>query len=653
MWDGRPVITDTESKLSPLRPPGARVGHRQIRIPSCHEHFFYVLFTASRFVTYPFILPRVTWYGPKTLINRLKGNDDSFGYFPEELKRTVSSQLPDNNVESVVYPQYATKGELTQASVNFLDWLKERVMEIRKAKLEKPWPPNDRQVGVILVAHSMGGFVASEALFHILDERATADDPDAPIFPLIQGILAFDTPYNGLARPMFVYGAFSNYQKVSSVFNVMTALSAAPASLSMALKRGASSLPGPASSTGKGASKAVAGPAAWKTWQLVAVRTGTVGAIAAGGVAAYVHRQQILQGVQNVRNLKKQDIVEGYNQSVDRLGQGLAYINRGNVGQSFAWLSDHFTFVGVLMKQQELNKRLERLTKLGGIGIHDMYASMGENGYWSGGYFVPERTFCAVPAEEEPANLLFSRHVVKNADDEIQAHMSLFNKDKNEEYRLMMDKASKLVVTWFQDDSKIVDDPKITRPEPADSPESTIKATDEGVEVEGEEGGSEPSETQGSEEMPDESPLDIAAAASLVPLPDDADEASGEFTAEVKDKQTYMRYLMGIAQGAGTGVQQAGSSVKGYIPSSLPRIPTPSMPSIPSMTLPKVSLFSKKEKSSASDASAATTEQQSQELGAETTEPQVEEANNSNDTARGPSEEQQKNGDAQADAQAK
>ncbi|KAJ4385632.1 hypothetical protein N0V93_010061 [Gnomoniopsis smithogilvyi] len=498
-------------------------------------------------------------------------------------------------------------------------------MEIRKAKLEKPWPPSDRQVGVILVAHSMGGFVASEALFHMLDERATSDNPTAPLFPLIQGILTFDTPYNGLARSMFVYGAFSNYQKVSSVFNVMTALSAAPASLGMALKRGATSLPG-ASSVGRGASGAVAGPAAWKTWQLVAVRTGTVGAIAAGGVAAYVHRQKIMDGIQSARNMKKEDLVEGYNQSVDRLGHGLAYVNRGNVGQSFAWLSDHFTFVGVLMKQQELNKRLERLTALGGVGVHDMYASMGENGYWSGGYFVPERTFCAIPAEDQPASNLFSRHVVKKASDEIQAHMSMFMPDRNEEYQLMVKKSSALVTVWFNDDSEIVDDPKITQPEPADAPESKIKATDEGVELEGQEGVVASEATQDSEEsneMPDESPLDIAAAASLIPLPTDADGDSTEATTEVKDKQNYMRYLMGIAQNAGTGVQQAGTSVKGYFPSklptiptpSMPRVPTPSMPSMPSMTMPKVGLFSRKEKAGAAeDNSTAANEQPSEEV---------------------------------------
>ncbi|PSR82906.1 hypothetical protein BD289DRAFT_461499 [Coniella lustricola] len=595
---------------------------------------------------------------PRTLllcfVHGFKGNDDSFGRFPEDLKRTVSSELPGHKVESVVYPQYATKGELAQASINFLEWLRERVMEVRKADLEKPWPPNDRQVGVVLVAHSMGGFVASDALFQLLNERAAAtdQDPDTPLFPLIQGILTFDTPYNGLARSLFVYGAFSNYQRVSSVWNVMTALSAAPAGLSMALKRTAGSLPGPSLTRSKAAAQsAVAGPAAWKTWQLVAVRTGTVGAIAAGGVAAYVHRQEIMAAAQGVRNLKKQDIVDGYQQGIDRLGQGLAYINRGNVGHSLAWLSDHFTFVGVLMKQQELSKRLERLAALRGIGIHDIYASMGENGYWSGGYFVPERTFCAIPVAEAEksdegvkgdkddkgekseksdkeqqqqqqqlqAHQLFSRHVVAEAADEIEAHMSMFKPDKNDQYQPMVEKATKLVVGWFNDDSKIVDDPSITQTEPAekDSAEAHIKATDEGVELESEQGldvekdkvEAETSTVDEDDELPDESPLDIAAAASLVPPPGDGQDAvSGD--EEIKDKQTYVKYLMNIAHNAGTGVSQAGLSVKDYIPSKLPTISTPSMPAMPSMSMPKVGLFSRKEKSTASvDSTAPTTEE--------------------------------------------
>ncbi|KAK1754104.1 hypothetical protein QBC47DRAFT_385677 [Echria macrotheca] len=52
-------------------------------------------------------------------------------------------------------------------------------MTLRKQYLDTPWPPNDRSVGVILVAHSMGGFVASDALFETLDERRRSSSPSA------------------------------------------------------------------------------------------------------------------------------------------------------------------------------------------------------------------------------------------------------------------------------------------------------------------------------------------------------------------------------------------------------------------------------------------------------------------------------------------
>lgn len=143
--------------------------------------------------------------------------------------------------------------------------------------------------------------MASDTLFLALNDRDTDEaKKGTPIFPLIQGVLTFDTPFNGLARSMFVYGAFSNYKKVNAVFNVMTVLSAAPAVIGKtALKRTAAALPSRSSSS-----------TAWKAWQLVAVRSGTVGMIAAGGVAAYVHRQQIMDGMRSMRNLNK-DSVKG------------------------------------------------------------------------------------------------------------------------------------------------------------------------------------------------------------------------------------------------------------------------------------------------------------------------------------------------------
>ncbi|KAI1407742.1 hypothetical protein F5Y13DRAFT_195093 [Hypoxylon sp. FL1857] len=546
---------------------------------------------------------------PRTLllcfIHGFKGDDDTFRMFPDDLKEQVASKLPDHNVESIVYPKYETKGELGQCCATFLSWLKEKVMDVRKAHSEKPWPPHDRDVGVILVAHSMGGFVASDTLCLTLNERIAQGQEGAPIFPLIQGILTFDTPYNGLARSMFVYGAFSNYQKVSTVFNVMTALSAAPSAFGKsAFKRTAARAPAEKSSS-----------SAWKGWQLVAVRTGTVGAIAAGGVAAYMHRQQIMDGMRSMRNLNKESVKEGYQQSMDTLSQGLAYINRGNVGRSFEYLSDHFTFVGTLMKQQELAQRLERIASLKGIGIHDFYTSLGENGVWSGGYFVPERTFCAIPAKDHQAYHLFSRRVIKKVEDEVQAHVSMFIRDKNEEYEQMTEEASSLVVRWFNDDSDIFDDPKFASPPPPEPVEDPIATTEDGQEVpkmDGvtEDAGATKEEIEGEEQddsdLPDTSPLDITAAASVAPLPDDDEEAPQEAEVKKGRRSTYMRYLMQVAQQAGTGVKSyvptrmpempqipSGSSFKSYFPTQMPQ-----MPSIPR---PSVSMFSRRQEQPASD----------------------------------------------------
>lgn len=427
--------------------------------------------------------------------------------------------------------------------------------------------------------------MAADALFSVFNERAANASEDDPIFPLIQGILTFDTPYNGLARSMFVYGSFSNYSKVNGVFNAMTALTAAaPATLSRLGARQAAT------------SSVPSGPKnpAWTAWQLVAVRTGTVGAIAAGGVAAYTHREAIMKGVRSLRNINRDSIAQGYNQSLSTLGQGLAYINRGNVGRSFAWLSDHFTFVGALMKQAELKRRLDRLAAVRGVGVHDFYCSLGENGYWSGGYFVPERTFCAVPTEgEEEAGKLFERCVMKEAEDEIKAHMNLFRPEKHKGYEAMTERSADLVKTWFLSEEKAVDEPALREGDDGEKAESeeveaALKSVESGdVTADGtldkeQDKEKDATATEDTASLPDESPVDIAAAAALVPLPGGEGDllASADPVADAssEDKKTYLQHLFRIAQNTGT-------EVKGWWPDKVPDVSAlaPALPKVPNM----------------------------------------------------------------------
>jgi hypothetical protein len=311
-----------------------------------------------------------------------------------------------------------------------------------------------------------------------------------------------------------------------------------------------------------------------------------------------------MKGVQNVRNMNRDSIAQGYRQSVDSLGQGLAYINRGNVGKSFAWLSDHFTFVGALMKQKELNRRLERLGALKGVGLQDFYCSLGENGYWSGGYFVPERTFCAVPEPEHDAYEFFTRRRMLEADDEIQAHLNLFKPGKHKGYENMVDDSAQLVKQWFLSKAPVEEDPKFKETDEAveEEDKEVEKALEQGVDAKA----SSKDETAekdnadnkkataaaGDDELPDESPIDIAAAASLVPLPGGEGDLLGDASTEVEEgddagerqnaKRTYVQHLFEIAQ-------SAGNEAKGWWPSTMPSMPK--MPeSVSSLSMPRVSV---------------------------------------------------------------
>ncbi|KUJ07580.1 uncharacterized protein LY89DRAFT_789653 [Mollisia scopiformis] len=398
-------------------------------------------------------------------IHGFKGDEETFYQFPEDLKAAVTSSNPDIAIETRVYPKYETRGDLALSVETFKEWLQSQVITLETSST----PPNPSaihspSVAVILVAHSMGGFVAADTLFSILDNRPVSQDPNVKLmFPLIQGVLAFDTPYNGLSRSMFAYGAFSQYQNISQAWNL---LSTGTSFLSSAGAKSAASNVASNQLAARGAES----KNSWTRWSALAARTGTYGAIMAGGVAAYIHRDQILQGLRGINreNLAKinysntRDAVTSINYS-DSISQGLTYVSRESIGEGFAWMASHLKFVGALMKTTQLTTRLERLSEIEGVGVRCLYTSLGENGVWSGGYFVPKRTFCAVPtaAEKEKGDKmkeLFIECPDTKAKDEIMAHCGMFKKDRNENYGNMLDMTSQLVKEWMQTDPQKVKD---------------------------------------------------------------------------------------------------------------------------------------------------------------------------------------------------
>ena len=456
-------------------------------------------------------------------IHGFKGDDEAFYEFPQvnmnailflqhatnniqDLKTSIEATSPELKVHTSIYPKYETRGDLSSCAETFREWLQDQVTDL-ETTANTPSAILNPSVGVVLVAHSMGGFVATDALFSILSTRPTIDGKER-MFPQIVGLLTFDTPFNGLARSLFAYGAFSQYKNVSTLYNIWSSLSgglglqAASAAASSFASQKASTVPG--NEEARSVARTVGGvPASsWKRWGLLAARTGTVGAVVAGGVTAYLHREAIGESLSkiDVKNidydprsyLKKENLpnmptmptmpsMPSMPRSMPSLPKGMSVpgketlvnnlpdiatlsgVSRENIGEGFAWMAGHLKFVGTLMKQEQMSARLEHLSALHGLGKCNIFTCLGENSVWSGGYFIPRRRFCAVPIEMDPVlkgkkdsekdtdpevKGWWVENVNGKAENEIVSHCSMFQRERNDSYENLLEISGGRIVSW-------------------------------------------------------------------------------------------------------------------------------------------------------------------------------------------------------------
>ena len=211
------------------------------------------------------------------------------------------------------------------------------------------------------------------------------------MFPYIQGVLAFDTPYLGISPGVVAHGAEGHYNTATSVVSQLSGLTGmawpgkagAGAESGEKKKEPVAALPAPPS--------ADASASSWQKWGKMAMYAGAAGALAAAGGAAYLKREQITEG--------------------------------------WSWVGSHLEFVGCLVKGEELKKRVAGVVRLDhelGVGFANLYTRLGKKAMNKDGTLVGSvightRTFCNIPKSE--VKKYFKEAINDSAKDETLAHM--------------------------------------------------------------------------------------------------------------------------------------------------------------------------------------------------------------------------------------
>jgi hypothetical protein len=249
----------------------------------------------------------------------------------------------------------------------------------------------------------MGGIVAADTLLALASDKpidASADSNESIVnafmFPYIQGVLAFDTPYLGISPGVVAHGAEDHYKAASAAITQLSGISGMIWGGSAAAADDAEGKKGNENKKTVGALPAPptvpATVPAWQRWGKIAMYAGAAGAIAAGGAAAYMKRDQITEG--------------------------------------WSWVGSHLEFVGCLMRGEDLKKRMSGVIKLNkelGVGFANLYTKLGKKAQGKDGSMVGstignQRTFCNLPKTD--AMIYFHEAINDAAPDETSAHTS-------------------------------------------------------------------------------------------------------------------------------------------------------------------------------------------------------------------------------------
>ncbi|CAL1701039.1 unnamed protein product [Somion occarium] len=317
-------------------------------------------------------------------IHGFKGTDSTFAQFPERLRHVLAETISDVVVESIVFPAYETKGELTAAVIRFADWLTNLTVQ---REVAYGVGGGAGKAKIILCGHSMGGLLAADALIEFVRTRP---DSRAPLWPNIVACLAFDTPYFGLHPYVFKNTAAQAAGYVRTAHSLISNLSfgskaQAPTAASQAPIAAIEAPPASTQATGS----------IWQKWAPAAYAVG--GALIAGAAA------------------------------------GTAYYKREDLSVSYTWATDHMKYVGTLWDEATLKRRVDTLFQIDqsmGVLFRDFYTNLPTNPP----KFVDPRTFIILPKSSTRYASHFLPANNSLASDEISAHTGMFDAKTNDGY---------------------------------------------------------------------------------------------------------------------------------------------------------------------------------------------------------------------------
>ncbi|KAK9468834.1 hypothetical protein V1512DRAFT_258024 [Lipomyces arxii] len=361
----------------------------------------------------------------KTLIlvyvHGFKGDRTTFRDFPSDVQERLQRVYPKTKIVSLIYPPYETKGELSAAVNSFISFLENKTIdeEILNGTASPLMSPT---VGFILVAHSMGGLVIADAATQILarDKSIT--------FPKVLGLLCFDSPFLGLHTSVFAQDVV---ERGSAKFKELKSLSAAVPIGTVASYLFAKNSQEPKKEAG---TKDMQQKKASPNW-------GKIAGIAAAGIVTTA-----AAAAGTVWYLKSQNM-------------------------DLNWAKDHLIFVGaIFQKPAVLKERLWNLyqskdrvqminyytviqpvqseTGSGSNSKFDTTEIVKGLGKIVGGDGDGIRTFCNVP-KDVPYSGFFRPAANKKARGEIEAHISIFDSNKNTGYDSLVTENVEIVSGWM------------------------------------------------------------------------------------------------------------------------------------------------------------------------------------------------------------